>query len=185
MWKNESSVYCSLKGASWSWYLYSLLKVFSGLDYLPMWFLVLDSHWLYQYSHICKLRASRKRCRESPPSPAHQQVVISPYLPHVPRKRKKVHNCHTESSELVLWWSGWSKSLPSPLLASHRCQAWLCCSCYWFLCFSAQSWWQVFSLVGCCLGSLFSLVMGQNLRLGDCQVWCQAYLFPLGSVGFS
>lgn len=24
--------------------------------------------------------------------------------------------------------------------------------------------------LGCCLGSLFCLVMGQNLRLGDCQV---------------
>ena len=85
-WKNESSVYCSVRGTGWSWYLYSLLKVFSGLDYLPMWFLVSDSHWLYQYSHICKLRGSRKHCRESLPSPAHQQVVISPRLPHVLRK---------------------------------------------------------------------------------------------------
>lgn len=86
-WKNESSVYCSLKGTGWSWYLYSLLKVFSGLDYLPLWFLVSDSHWLYQYSHICKLRASRKLCRESLSS-AHQQVVVSPCLPHVLRKNR-------------------------------------------------------------------------------------------------
>lgn len=58
-WKNESSVYWSLKGTDWRWYLYSLLKPFSGLDYLLMWFLVSDSHWVYQYSHIRKLRASR------------------------------------------------------------------------------------------------------------------------------
>lgn len=45
-WENESSVCCSLKGTGCSWYLHSLLKVFSQLDYLPTQFLVSDSHWL-------------------------------------------------------------------------------------------------------------------------------------------
>lgn len=43
---------CNLTGTGWSWYFYSFLKVVSGLDYLPVQFLVSDSHWLYEYSHI-------------------------------------------------------------------------------------------------------------------------------------
>lgn len=69
-------------------------------------------------------------------------------------EKNQIHNHRTESS--ALWWSGWSKSLASASLDSCYCKGWLSGSCCRFLCFSVQSWWQIFSLVGCCLGVYFA-----------------------------